>query len=606
MRDSRELRTHAGGQPPCRGVHRFSTALALAVAFGLGAAGAAAQTAADTFVDRVVVPRVLVDLVVETKGGEPVFDLRREEVRVFEDDRPVEILGWSPPVEPRSWQEADPREPRTLEGADDQRPDTFILFLDELHLDPRNKTKLLRQIRPVAQELVESGGQAVVLAWDGNLRLVQPATRDARALVGALETEIRANRVSAQALLASPSNTMRLIEQRMQDNTQERPERSGPAAAPDPNDPCVDVGGIARTHAHQAAAIAERSLDGLIQALATLSRFPGRKSLIHVSDGIPLVPGLEVYTYAMEMCDGTAARQGLPHAVDTQEFGAGKNSRWDPRKARTEAYDFDTTRRWRELTAYANAHQVSLYPIQATGLQGLRSAGAADVRTTTSFAQTADGNVRDSLSLAARQTGGRTFWDSNTFGDGIVAALTDAQSVYELTFAPSTPGDGRVHDIRVEVDRPGVVVRHRRSYRALHPAAELESVVLATLLHGSGDNPLDARVVPSVKAPAEKGVTKALLQVFVPLSRLATIPDSSGDRRGRFTVAVGGRQADGRYLEFGLKGIDVLASEVDVTSQAFLYEIEVPFRSPAITFAVAVRDELGGAVSSLQRDLKTP
>jgi hypothetical protein len=129
-------------------------------------------------------------------------------------------------------------------------------------------------------------------------------------------------------------------------------------------------------------------------------------------------------------------------------------------------------------------------------------------------------------------------------------------------------------------------------------------MVLAALLHGSGDNPLDARVVPSVKAPAEKGVTTALLQVFVPLSHLATIPDSSGDRRGRFTVAVGGRQADGRYLEFGLKGIDVLASEVDVTSQAFLYEIEVPFRSPAITFAVAVRDEIGGAVSALQRDAK--
>jgi VWFA-related protein len=605
MLDPRELRTRAPDAP----ARPFPlSALILAGAAVLAAASAAAQVAAsDTFVDRVLVPRVLVDLVVETKGGEPVFDLRREEVRVFEDDRPVEILGWSPPGQPRSWQEADPREPRALEGADDQRPDTFILFLDELHLDPRNKTKLLRQIRPVAQELVASGGQAVVLAWDGNLRLVQPATRDAQALVAALETEIRDKRVSAQALLASPGNTIRLIEQRMQDNTQDRRPTPGPAAGtrPTANDPCVDVGGLARTHAQQAAAIAERSLDGLIQALATLSRFPGRKSLIHVSDGIPLVPGLEVYTYAMEMCDGTAARQGLPHAVDTQEFENGKNTRWDPRKARTEAYDFDTTRRWRELTAYANAHQVSLYPIQATGLQGLRSAGAADVRTTTSFAQTADGNVRDSLSLAARQTGGRTFWDSNTFGDGLRAAVADASSVYELTFAPANPSDGRAHDIRVEVDRPGVVIRHRRSYRALHPAAELESVVLASLLHGSGENPLDARLVPSVKAPAEKGVTTALLQVFVPLSHLATIPESSGDRRGRFTVAVGGKQADGRYLEFGLKAIDVLASEVDVASQAFLYEIEVPFRSPAISFAVAVRDELGGAVSALQRELRT-
>lgn len=603
MRHSRETRTRVSG--PRRQVHRTAATHATIGIVTILVAGAAlsAQDVSDTFLDRVVVPRVLVDLVVETKSGEPVLDLRREEVRVFEDDRPVDIVDWSPPEEPRSWQEGETRDTNLGPADAGDRPHTYVLFLDELHLDPRNKKRLLRQIRPAAEQLVASGGQAVVVAYDGEIRLVQPATRDARQLLAALDGEIRSDRVSAQALLASPENAIRVIEQRMQNNTQDRPANTvAVVARPDGNDPCVDVGGLAHTHAQQAAAIADRSRSGLLQVVATLSRFPGRKSLLHVSDGIPLVPGLDVYTYAIEMCDGTAMRRGLEHAVDTQDFGPGKNTRWDPRKARTEALDFDTTREWREITAYANAQQVSIYPIQATGLVGLRGAEAAGVRTTQSFAQVADGNVRDSLSLAARQTGGRTFWDSNTFGDGIVAALTDAQSVYELTFAPTNPGDGKAHDIRVEVDRPGVVVRHRRSYRALHPAAELESVVLATLLHGSGDNPLDARVVPSVKAPSDKGVSKALVQVFVPLSKLATLPEPNGDRRGRFTVALIGKQADGRYLELGFKSIDVLASEVDVQSQAFLYELEVPFRSPAVKLGVAVRDEIGGAVSALQRD----
>jgi hypothetical protein len=130
----------------------------------------------------------------------------------------------------------------------------------------------------------------------------------------------------------------------------------------------------------------------------------------------------------------------------------------------------------------------------------------------------------------------------------------------------------------------------------------MESHVFATLLHGDGDNPLDARVVPSVAKPAEKGTSTVTVQVFVPLSRLTTIP-AGDDRRGRFTVAIGGRQANGTFLEIGQKQIDVLASEVDVASQAFLYEVEVPFRSERLVLSVAVRDDLGGAVSTLRRDV---
>ncbi|HVS13542.1 MAG TPA: VWA domain-containing protein [Thermoanaerobaculia bacterium] len=563
-----------------------------------------AGTIADELVlDTVDVPRVLVDLVVETRGGDPVLDLRREEVRVYEDDQPVEILGWSAPGEQRSWQEGEDRDPQLLPTAGTAAPRVFVLMLDELHLHPPNKKKVLRQIRQVAQELVGGGATVLFAAWDGDLRLIQPATRDAEALKRAIDDEIKADRFPMQALLADPAQAMSVIQDRMRDNTQDRGSQPTTVVGrPEGNDPCVDVGGLARTHAQQAASAAGSSLAGLTRMVASLSVFSGRKSLLLISDGIPLVPGLDVYTYAMEMCDGTAARAGLDNAVDTQDFGSGRNTRWDPRTARTEAMDFDTTRQWRDITAYANAQQVSIYPVQASGLQGLRSAGVQDLRTTSSLAQTADGNLRDALTLAATQTGGATFFDSNQFGDAVLEAVADAGAVYELSFAPTNPGDGRSHEIRVEVDRPGVKARHRRSYRALPPSAWLESRVFATLLHGDGDNPLDARVVPSVAEPAEKGETRVTVQVFVPLSRLTMIP-AGVDRRGRFTVAVGGRQGNGRFLDIGLKQIDVLASEVDVASQAFLYEVEVPFRSDRLALSVAIRDELGGQISTLRREV---
>jgi VWFA-related protein len=560
------------------------------------------QVADELVLDTVDVQRVLVDLVVETRGGEPVLDLRREEVRVYEDDRPVEILGWSPPGEQRAWQEVEDRDPRLLAERVGTAPRTFVLYLDEVHLHPPNKKKVLKQMRQVAEELVREGATVMFAAWDGDLRLVQPATRDAEALKRAIDQEIKSERFPMQALLADPAKAMSVIQDRMRDNTQDRGERQTLVPRPDGNDPCVDIGGLARTHAEQAASAANSSLAGLTRMVAGLSLFPGRKSLLLISDGIPLVPGLDVYTYAIEMCDGTAARAGLENAVDWQDFGTGRFARWDPLKAKTEARDFDTSRQWRELTAFANAQQVSVYPVQATGLAGLRSGGVEDLRTTGSFAQTADANVRDTLTLAARQTGGETYFDGNQFADAVRAAVADAGSVYELSFAPTHPGDGRSHEIRVEVDRPGMVVRHRRSYRALPPSAWLESRVFATLLHGDGDNPLDARVVPSVAEPAERGESRVTVQVFVPLSRLTMIP-AGDDRRGRFTVAIGGRQGNGRFLEIGHKQIDVLASDVDAATQAFLYEVEVPFRSERLALSVAIQDELGGQVSTLRREV---
>lgn len=566
-----------------------------------GALGQATAPPTDDLVlDQVDVPRVLVDLVVETRSGEPVLDLERDEVRLFEDDRPVEILGWSAPEAARSWQEAEDREPSLRPVDDTVRPRTFVLFLDELHLLPPNKKKVLKQTRQVARELVEGGGQVLLAAWDGELRIVQPPTRSLETLRDAIDDEIRADRFPMQALMADPAQAMTLIQDRMRENTQDRGGNS--RFRPNGNDPCVDVGGLARTHAEQAASAAQSSVSGLVQMVASLSQFDGRKSLILVSDGIPMIPGLDVYTYAMEMCDGTAARQGLPNAVDTQDFSGGRNTRWNPRTARTDAQDFDMSRQWRDLTAYANAQQVSLYPIQSSGLQVLRSAGVQDLRTTSSLAQIADANLRDTFTLAARRTGGTYYFDGNDFGEAMLEAVADSNTVYELSFEPTNPGDGRTHDIRVEVDRPGVVIRHRQSYRALPASERLEGRVFAALVHGDGENPLDARVVPSVPEAAERGETKVTVQIFVPLQRLALVP-AGEDRRGRFTIAVGGRQENGRFLDIGTKQIDVLASEVDAETQAFLYEVEVPFRSEALELSVAVRDDVGGTVSTLRREI---
>ena len=588
---------------------RASVAAALAMLVAIADLGATtrqgeaeADGPRDLVLDRVEVQRVVVDLVAE-QGGRPVLDLEAGELRVYVDGTEVEILGFSPP--PASGREGSSparASAPTAAGDDGETltddaavagPQTLVLFLDELHMKPVHGKRVLKQARGIADELIDAGGRVTVVAFDGKLKLLLPPSSDKKALRDVLDEAMDSTSIPMMASLADPARAIAVVHQRMEDETQEKSGGSPLGARPSGTDPCVDIGGLARTSAQQAAAATDQSIGGLRLLVGTLGRYPGRKSLLYVSDGVPLVPGMEVYTYAIEMCDGTAARQGLPNAVDTQEFGGGRFSRWDPRAARTEMLDFDTTRQWREIAAYANAQQVSIYPIQATGLQTLDAAGVSNVRTTQSFAQAALGNPRDSLFLIADETGGEAFFDTNRFGDALVEAASDAEVGYQITFEPLSGIEPGAHEIRVEVDRPGVQLRHRKSFTSRTAASRLVDLAVSALVFGRGDNPLGVRLDVGEPVATGGGGSKVDITVRVPLSSLALVPVGE-DRLGRFTVAVGGRQSNGRYLPVGFKQIDVRASEVDQATQSFEYEIELPYRSDAIEVSVAVRDDVGG------------
>ncbi len=553
-----------------------------------------------TFVDRVEVPRVLVDLIA-VQNGEPVLDLRADELRVYEDGHQVEILGFDPPRSASAaGRPAVPTPASETPGTAGSTSEetTHILLIDDLHTRLNDRKRLLKALRPAVEELAAGGAGVMIVSFDGRLHLRLPRTEDPREIRRALDFESRRKQVPMLAAMADTERAILIIEQRMKDETLTPGGGSFSGM-----DPCVDIGGLARTHAEQADAVVDSSLAGIRHLVGTLARFPGRKSLLYVSGGIPLVPGLEVFTYAMEMCDGTAARDGNQAGVDTQEFKSGKNTRWDPRTARLEVYQRNTTSRWQEIAAYANAQQVSFYPIDARGLIPVRASGVANARTTGSYRLVAQENPRDALSLVAKQTGGSTFFDSNDFAQAARESLADADATYRLSFEPMSKADDRTHDIRVEVSRPGVELRHRRSYRALSRAARLHGTVMAALLHGSSENPLRVRTAEEAVAEPDAGKRAVKLRVEVPLEALTMIP-SGTERAGRFTVVVGGEYDNGTYMPIGMKTIDVKASEVDRQSQSFVYEVEVPLRRKSATLSITVRDEVGDLTSTLLRSVE--
>ena len=110
---------------------------------------------------------------------------------------------------------------------------------------------------------------------------------------------------------------------------------------------------IARSYASSTHNDLSFSIDALKDIVNALAGMPGRKAILYVSDGLPMIAGEDVF-----------------HAVEGK-FGGGAST-----GAMTEAFRFDTSRRFRELTASANANRVTFYTIDAAGLRVASSISA--------------------------------------------------------------------------------------------------------------------------------------------------------------------------------------------------------------------------------------
>ena len=65
----------------------------------------------------------------------------------------------------------------------------------------------------------------------------------------------------------------------------------------------------------------------------------------------------------------------------------------------------------------------------------------------------------------AEATGGFAIVNTNDLDAGIDRIVADLDSYYLLGFYPAEPGDERWHQLQVQVNRPGLTIRHRRGYQ---------------------------------------------------------------------------------------------------------------------------------------------
>ena len=122
---------------------------------------------------------------------------------------------------------------------------------------------------------------------------------------------------------------------------------------------------------------------------------------------------------------------------------------------------------------------VSIYPVDARGLQAVVPGGAASQSSgrggTSMFSGRGVSRQFDSQSASqdtlvslASDTGGKAFLDTNDFGGVYTKVIADSSAYYLLGYSSTNPArDGRFRRIRVRLNKPGLRVEHRNGYYAV-------------------------------------------------------------------------------------------------------------------------------------------
>jgi hypothetical protein len=331
----------------------------------------------------------------------------------------------------------------------------------------------------------------------------------------------------------------------------------------------------AETYAESVRSDLNFTIDAMREMVSSLAGLPGRKAILYVSDGVPLIAGEDVF-YAVD--------QGF------QQSGA-----------MTRLFTYDSSRRLEELAAHANGNRVSFYTIDAAGL---RVSSSADVQ---SFqADRAGGsshidsirthNLQASLQLLAEQTGGKAIINQNRVEQALGTVAVDFRTYYSLGYSPGHSGDGRYYRLEVKLkDRgKGWNLRHREGYRDKPAVTQMTDGVLAALNFPYSSNPLDLTLSFDPGQRREDGHFLVPVKVTIPIRALTLVPRGDAyEANARLYLAAKDEKGWVSEVQQAPLPVRVLQGDLQAAlEQDYVYTVQILLRSGEQKVAVGVRDEI--------------
>jgi hypothetical protein len=265
------------------------------------------------------------------------------------------------------------------------------------------------------------------------------------------------------------------------------------------------------------------------------------------------------------------------------------------------------------IRALNNAN-IAVYPVDARGLLagGNFSAAipgsASRIPRETSLKPTVE-NL-DTMEELASRTGGRAAYNTNDLKNAVRKAMEDAKVTYTLGYYPSEVSlDGKFHDIKVKVERPGLNVRYRKGYFALPEASQDEKTRKAEMRNAVW-SPLDATAVAvNARVDLLNKPQPNTLNIFVQVDPVNLTLTQNADR-WTGTVDMVFVQKDEHGKDYGSGIADTInlnlvkESYLRMLKTGMIYQRQFTREERAKTLRIVVRDTPSGSVGSVSIPLE--
>ena len=456
---------------------------------------------------------ILVDVVVRDKRGRPVTDLTRDDFEVYEDAVPQTVGSFS--VVSRASGigiQVRRRAPGTTtvstasapaeasEAKTDDRPPTTAMVFDSLTPEALS----LAQTAALAELPMngKSPGRLGVFSTEPGLRLLQPYTED----LALVRSAVR--RVSAAGTAREDAEVQRLTQ--INERLRQLDVLSGgvgvdrPAAFGPGNDNSSTAQAIVEAQMANMEMRMIRNFEtidrdhrgfgtasALLTIIQSLTLWPGRKTIVYFSEGLPASPALQA---RLDSVVSAANRANVSvYAIDAAGLRLQSN--------------LSETRREIDMAAEERLRQ-------STSRDSTEGPLTRVVERTEDLLRL---DPQTGLARLAEDTGGFLVRDTNDLGSAFRRIDEDNRFHYMLSYSPKNENfDGKFRSIGVKVRREGAQVFSRKGYfavrSAMAPVLSYEAPAIAAL---DGAKPPNAFAIGAAAMVFPEPSGKSLVPIVV-------------------------------------------------------------------------------------------
>ncbi len=525
-----------------------------------------------TFRNTTNVTLVNIDVFVTDKKGNPVTGLTKDDFRIFQDGIERKITNfavfnknvyrslYAKKIPGLKTVEATPT-PAPVSKVQ-VKPIYMVLYIDNMNLRPIDRNHVLRQLRGFVRENLVPPTQMMVAFYDHSLKILQPFTSDPEEIYHALSsvkhfTGGRSERDSAHKDVVE-------MMRKYQDQ-----DRAAMGSSYDQSR-LPSAYHLVRAYADEGRNRLAFTIGGLRQIVSMLAGLPGKKSILYISDGLQMIPGIDLfYDYS-----------AVYHDTNIMNLIS----------------DYDRTSLFKALVENAAAQGVTFYTVGAQGLR-VSGAGAAESQ----YSQDALSSTvltesyNDSLQYMAEGTGGRAIVNTNDFRAGFEKISNDLYTYYSIGYTITSTGRDKIHKIKVKLkNNPGYTVRYRRHFIEKSLESRVQDQVMTSLVFPVEHNPMHVQVITGEPSPATNEWWTVPIHVSFPLSKVALLRDRD-DYVGRVILYIAARDSSGKRSDVQHQEHEIRIPAADYKEaqrKRFGIDLSLLMAKGHYTVAVGLLDEI--------------